>query len=321
MRCISALTAVAVITTTAPLAHAQSYPVRPLRIVVPFPAGGGVDATARTVGQKLAEQLGQPVVIDNRAGAAGTIGADHVAKSAPDGYTFLVAGPGAISVATLVFTKLPYLPSRDLAPVSTLVTMPYILVAHPSVPAKNARELIALAKANPGRLNMASGGAGTGQHLAGELFNMMAGIRMVHIPYKGTAPAIADIMGGHADLTFSDPSVLPQVKSGKLKAIGVSGTKRYAPLPDAPVIAETGLPGYDAINWYPMMAPAATPKEIIARMNAEVQKALNDPGVRERLMTQGLIPSGNTPEQLAAFIREDTQRWEPVVKLTGVKLD
>src|SRR5688572_13626404 len=182
-------------------APAQSYPARPVRIVVPFPAGGGVDATARTVGQKLSEQIGQPVVIDNRPGAAGTIGADHVSKSAPDGYTFLVAGPGAISVATLVFSKLPYNPTRDLAPVSTLVTMPYIVVAHPSVPAKNARELIALAKANPGRLNMASGGAGTGQHLAGELFNMMAGIKMLHIPYKGTAPAIADMMGGHADLT------------------------------------------------------------------------------------------------------------------------
>ena len=300
---------------------AQTYPAKPVRIVVPFPAGGGVDATARTVGQKLAEQLGQPVVIDNRAGAAGTIGADHVAKSAPDGYTYLVAGPGAISVATLVFSKLPYVPARDLAPVSTLVTMPYILVTHPSVPARNAKELIALAKANPGKLNMASGGAGTGQHLAGELFNMMAGINMLHIPYKGTAPAIADIMGGHADLTFSDPSVLPQVKSGKLKAIGVSGTRRYEPLPDVPVIAQTGLPGYDAINWYPMMAPAGTPKEIIARMNSEVLKALKDATVRERLMSQGLIPAGNSPGELAAFIREDTKRWEPVVKATGVKLD
>ena len=300
---------------------AQTYPAKAVRIVVPFPAGGGVDATARTVGQKLSQQLGQPVPIDNRAGAAGTIGADHVAKSAPDGYTLLVAGPGAISVAMLVFSKLPYLPSRDLAPVSMLVTMPYILVTHPSVPAKNARELIALARANPGKLNMASGGAGTGQHLAGEQFKLMAKINMVHIPYKGTAPAIADIMGGHADLTFSDPSVLPQIKSGKLRAIGVSGTARYEPLPDVPVIADTGLPGYDAINWYPLMAPAATPREIIVKLNTETLKALADPGVRERLMAQGLIPSGNSPEQLGAFIREDTKRWEPVIKATGVKLD
>ena len=200
----------------------QAYPVKSIRIVVPFPAGGGVDATARVVGQKLSQQLGQTVTIDNRAGAAGTIGADHVAKSAPDGYTLLVAGPGAISVATLVFSRLPYLPARDLAPVSMLVTMPYILVTHPSIPAKNAQELIALARANPGKLNMASGGAGTGQHLAGELFKLMFKINMLHIPYKGTAPAIADIMGGHADLTFSDLSVLPQLAAGKLKAIGVS---------------------------------------------------------------------------------------------------
>jgi tripartite-type tricarboxylate transporter receptor subunit TctC len=202
-----------------------------------------------------------------------------------------------------------------------LVTMPYILVTHPSVPARNARELIALAKARPGGLRMASGGAGTGQHLAGELFNMMAGTRMLHIPYKGTAPALADVMGGHADLTFSDPSVLPQVKSGKLKAIGVSGTERYEPLPQVPVIAQSGLPKFDAINWYPMMAPGGTGGEIIARMNAEVLKALKDPVVRERLMNQGLIPAGDSPAELAAFIREDTKRWTPVVKATGVKLD
>jgi tripartite-type tricarboxylate transporter receptor subunit TctC len=302
-------------------ASAQTLATKTVRIVVPFPAGGGVDATARTVGQKLAEQLGQPVVIDNRPGAAGTIGADHVAKAAPDGSTFLVAGPGSISVATLVFSKLPYVPTRDLAPVSMLVTMPYILVTHPSVPARNARELIALARSRPGELKMASGGAGTGQHLAGELFNMIAGIRMLHIPYKGTAPAIADVMGGHADLTFSDPSVLPQVKSAKLKAIGVSGTDRYDPLPQVPVIAQSGLPRFDAINWYPMMAPGGTPNEIIARMNSEVLKALKDPVVRERLMSQGLIPSGNSPAELAAFIREDTKRWTPVVQATGVRLD
>ena len=306
---------------TAVDAPAQTYSGKVVRIVVPFPAGGGVDATARTVGQKLAEQLGQPVVIENRPGAAGTIGADYVAKSPPDGSTFLVAGPGSISVATLVFSKLPYVPTRDLAPVTMLVTMPYILVTHPSVPARNARELIVLAKSRPGELRMASGGAGTGQHLAGELFNMMAGIKMLHIPYKGTAPAIADIMGGHADLTFSDPSVLPQVKSGKLKAIGVSGTDRYEPLPQVPVIAQSGLPKFDAINWYPMMAPGGTPNEIIARMNSEVLKALKDPVVRERLMNQGLIPAGDSPNELAAFIREDTKRWTPVIQATGVKLD
>lgn len=321
MHALSHLIALALLTGCAFHVTAQGYPSKPLRIVVPFPAGGGVDATARIVGQKLSQQLGQTVTIDNRAGAAGTIGADHVAKSASDGYTLLVAGPGSISVATLVFSKLPYLPARDLAPVSMLVTMPYILVTHPSLPAKNARELIALARAHPGKLNMASGGAGTGQHLAGEQFKLLSKINMLHIPYKGTAPALADIMGGHADLIFADPSVLPQVASGKLNAIGVSGKVRYAPLPQVPVIAETGLPGYDAINWYPLMAPAATPRDIIAKLNAETIKALNDPGVRERLLAQGLIPSGGSPEQLGQFIREDTRRWEPVIAATGVRLD
>jgi len=280
-----------------------------------------VDLTARTVGQRLGEQFAQPVVIENRAGAAGTIGAEFVARSPADGYTLLVAGPGAVSVATLVFSKLGYDPLRDLAPVAMLVSMPYILVTHPSVPARNARELIALARANPGRLNMASGGAGTGQHLAGELFNMMAGIRMVHIPYKGTAPAISDIIGGHADLTFSDPSVLALVRSGKLKAIGVSGTQVYQALPEVPVIANSGLPGFDALNWYPMMAPAETSKEIITRLNAEVARALTAPEVREKLLAQGLIPTPMTPEQLGAYIRADHERWAKVVRAAGIKLD
>ena len=302
-------------------AHAQNYPIKPVRIVVPFPAGGGVDLTARTVGQKLAEYLGQQVVIDNRAGAAGTIGAEHVAKSAPDGYTLLVAGPGSVAVAPLLFPKLGYNPLKDLAPVTMLVTMPYIIVAHPSVPAKNAAELIALARGNPGKLNMASGGAGTGQHLAGEYFNVLAGIKMIHIPYKGTAPAIADIMGGHADLTFSDPSVLPQLQAGRLKVLGVSGLKRYPPLPNVPTVNESGLPGYDTLNWYPMMAPAGTPKELIARLNAEAVKALNAADVRDKLFAQGLLAAPMSPDALGQFIRTDYDRWAKVVKAANVKLD
>src|SRR3954470_16788011 len=280
------ITALAIV--LAATASAQTYPTKPLRIVVPFPAGGGVVLTARTVGQKFTEYLGQRDLSDNRAGAAGTIGAEHVAKSAPDGYTLLVAGPGSVAVAPLLFPKLGYNPLKDLAPITMLVTMPYIIVAHPSVPAKNAAELIRLAKANPGKLNMASGGAGTGQHLAGELFNVMAGIKMIHIPYKGTAPAIADIMGGHADLTFSDPSVLPQLQAGRLKVLGVSGKKRYPPLPDVPTVDESGLPGFDTPNWYPLMAPAGTSKELIGRLNADAVKALNSPDVRDKLMAQGL---------------------------------
>ena len=317
LRIVAALVACAV----ASLASAQSYPVKPVRIVVPFPAGGGVDLTARTVGQKLSEYFSQQFVIDNRAGAAGTIGAEYVAKSAPDGYTLLVAGPGSVAVAPLLFPKLGYNPLKDLAPITMLVTMPYIIVAHPSVPAKNAGELIKLAKANPGKLNMASGGAGTGQHLAGELFNVMAGIKMFHIPYKGTAPAIADIMGGHADLTFSDPSVLPQLQAGRLKVIGVSGSKHYPPLPNVPTVSESGLPGFDALNWYPFMAPTGTPKELIARLNTEAVKALNAPDVKEKLLAQGLIPAPMTPDELGRFIREDYERWEKVIKLANVKLN
>jgi tripartite-type tricarboxylate transporter receptor subunit TctC len=318
---LPALAAAAIAVVSAGAAFAQPFPSKPIRIVVPFPPGGGVDLTARTVGQKMAELIGQPVLIENRAGAAGTIGAEFVAKGVPDGHLLLVAGPGSVAVAPLLFPKLGYDPLRDLAPVTMLVTMPFIVVAHPSMPVRNARELIAWAKANPGKVNMASGGAGTGQHLAGELFNVMAGIRTVHVPYKGTAPAIADIMGGHADLTFSDPSVLPLVRAGKLKVIGVSGTARYEALPDAPVIAATGLPGFDALNWYPMMAPGGTPKEIVARLNSEAIRALAAPDVREKLLAQGLIPTPMTPDQLGQFIRTDLDRWSKVVKATNIRLD
>ncbi|MCX7137883.1 MAG: tripartite tricarboxylate transporter substrate binding protein [Proteobacteria bacterium] len=321
MHSISKFFLATLVTAYALAAGAQNYPTKPVRIVVPFPAGGGVDLTARTVGQKLTDYLGQQVVIDNRAGAAGTIGAEHVAKSAPDGYTLLVAGPGSVAVAPLLFPKLGYNPLKDLAPITMLVTMPYIIVAHPSVPAKNAAELIALAKANPGKLNMASGGAGTGQHLAGEFFNVLAGIKMIHIPYKGTAPAIADIMGGHADLTFSDPSVLPQLQAGRLKVLGVSGTKRYPPLPNVPTVNESGLPGFDALNWYPLMAPAGTPRDLVMKLNTEAIKALNSPDVRDKLMAQGLIPAPMSPEQLGQFIREDYERWARVIKAANVKLD
>ena len=321
MHSISKFFLATLVTAYALAAGAQNYPTKPVRIVVPFPAGGGVDLTARTVSQKLTDYLGQQVVIDNRAGAAGTIGAEHVAKSAPDGYTLLVAGPGSVAVAPLLFPKLGYNPLKDLAPITMLVTMPYIIVAHPSVPAKNAAELIALAKANPGKLNMASGGAGTGQHLAGEFFNVLAGIKMIHIPYKGTAPAIADIMGGHADLTFSDPSVLPQLQAGRLKVLGVSGTKRYPPLPNVPTVNESGLPGFDALNWYPLMAPAGTPRDLVMRLNTEAIKALNSPDVRDKLMAQGLIPAPMSPEQLGQFIREDYERWARVIKAANVKLD
>ena len=300
---------------------AQSYPAKTLRIVVPYPAGGGVDIAGRAIAQQLAANFGVSVIVDNRPGAGGTIGTEHVAKSAPDGYTLLVSGRGPLAAAPLTNPNLPYVTSRDIASVSNLVTSPYLLSAHPSVPAANARELIALAKAQPGRLNVVSGGAGGGQHIAAEEFNLLAHTRMTHVAYKGTAPAITDLIGGHADLGFLDAAALPQILSGRLKALGVSGTTRYEPLPNVPTIAESGLPGFVSITWYALLAPAGTPRETIARLNAETVRALAQPDMKAKLLTQGLIATSSTPEKLAADIKADQERLAKLVKATGIQLN
>ena len=300
---------------------AQSYPAKTIRIVVPYPAGGGVDIAGRAIAQQLAANFGVSVIVDNRPGAGGTIGTDHVAKAAPDGYTLLVSGRGPLAAAPLTNPNLPYVTARDIAAVSNLVTAPYLLSAHPSVPAANARELIALAKAQPGRLNVVSGGAGGGQHIAAEEFNLLAHTRMTHVAYKGTAPAITDLIGGHADLGFLDAAALPQILSGRLKALGVSGTTRYEPLPNVPTIAESGLPGFVSITWYALLAPAGTPRETIARLNAETVRALAQPDMKAKLLTQGLIATSSTPEKLAADIRADQDRLAKLVKATGIQLN
>ena len=300
---------------------AQSYPAKTIRIVVPYPAGGGVDIAGRAIAQQLAANFGVSVIVDNRPGAGGTIGTEHVAKSAPDGYTLLVSGRGPLAAAPLTNPNLPYVTARDIAAVSNLVTAPYLLSAHPSVPAANARELIALAKAHPGRLNVVSGGAGGGQHIAAEEFNLLAGTRMTHVPYKGTAPAITDLIGGHADLGFLDAAALPQILSGRLKALGVSGTTRYEPLPNVPTIAESGLPGFVSITWYALLAPAGTPRETIARLNAETVRALAQPDMKAKLLTQGLIATSSTPEKLVADIKADQERLAKLVKATGIQLN
>jgi len=302
-------------------AFAQSYPAKTIRIVVPYPAGGGVDIAGRAIAQQLAAALGVSVIVDNRPGAGGTIGTDHVAKSAPDGYTLLVSGRGPLAAAPLTNPNLPYVTARDIASVSNLVTAPYLLSAHPSVPAANARELIALAKAQPGRLNVVSGGAGGGQHIAAEEFNLLAHTRMTHVAYKGTAPAITDLIGGHADLGFLDAAALPQILSGRLKALGVSGTTRYEPLPNVPTIAESGLPGFVSITWYALFAPAGTPREVIARLNAETVRALAQADMKAKLLTQGLIATSSTPEKLAADIKADQERLAKLVKATGIQLN
>ncbi len=300
---------------------AQTYPAKAIRVVVPYPAGGGVDITGRAIAQQLASSFGVPVIVDNRPGAGGVIGTDLVAKSASDGYTLLVSGRGPLVAAALTNPNLPYMPARDIAPVANLVIAPYLLATHPAVPARNARELIALAKAQPGRLNYVSGGAGGGQHIAGEEFNLLAGTRMTHVPYKGTAPAITDLIGGHADLGFLDAAALPQIQSGRLKALGVSGTARYEPLPNVPTIAESGLPGFVSLTWYALFAPANTPRDVIARLNAETARVLAQPDVKAKLLTQGLIAAPSTPEQLAANIRADYERLGRLVKATGIQLN
>jgi tripartite-type tricarboxylate transporter receptor subunit TctC len=319
---IAAITAsaIAFLLSAAP-ALPQSFPSKAIHLVVPYPPGGGVDGTARTLAPKLAELLGQPVIVDNRPGAAGTVGADYVAKAPAEGYVLLVGGRGPTSAAPLMHKKLPYVPARDLTAVSNLVLWPYILVTHPSLPARNARELIALATSRPGELNMASGGAGSGQHISGELFNLMAGTRMTHVPYKGTGPAINDIMGGHADLGFLDPAVLPQIRSGRLKALGVSSEQRYEPLPNVPPISESGLPGYVSVTWYGLMAPTATPKDVIARLNAEIGRALVVPEVKEKLLAQGLVASPSTPGQLTARIRADSELLDKLIRASGIQVN
>jgi tripartite-type tricarboxylate transporter receptor subunit TctC len=288
---------------------AQSYPAKTIRIVVPYPAGGGVDIAGRAIAQQLAANFGVSVIVDNRPGAGGTIGTDHVAKAAPDGYTLLVSGRGPLAAAPLTNPNLPYVTARDIAAVSNLVTAPYLLSAHPSVPAANARELIALAKAQPGRLNVVSGGAGGGQHIAAEEFNLLAHTRMTHVAYKGTAPAITDLIGGHADLGFLDAAALPQILSGRLKALGVSGTTRYEPLPNVPTIAESGLPGFVSITWYALLAPAGTPRETIARLNAETVRALAQPDMKAKLLTQGLIATRARPRNWRRTSKRIRNGW------------
>jgi len=304
---------------TAALAHAQDYPSRPVRIVVPFAAGGPNDIIARLVGQKLAEALGQQVVVDNRPGAGGNIGTDAVAKAAPDGYTLLSAGPGSLIMNPLM-AKVPYDTARDFAPVSLMASAPNVLVVHPSVPAATVRELIALARAQPGRLNYASGGTGSSAHLAPALFAAMAGIDLTHVPYKGTGPGLNDLLGGQVQLAiFGIPPLLPHIKSGRLRALAVTGKRRSSELPDVPTVDEAGVPGYEVSPWYGLLAPAGTPPPIVARLASEVTKIVRAADMREKLAAQGAEPGGGTPEEYAAVIRSETVLWTRVIREAGIK--
>jgi len=304
-------------------ASAQSYPAKPIRFVVPYPPGGSVDIAARALGQKLTEAWGQPVVVDNRAGAGGNIGADLVAKSPADGYTLLMGAVATHAINPTLYGKLPYDPVKDFTPVALVVQVPNILVLNPSVPAKSVKELIELARAKPGALNFGSGSTGSTGHLAGELFNTMAGVKMVHIPYKGAAPAMADLLSGQVQLMFDNlANALPNVKAGRLRALAVTTLARSPAVPDLPTVAESGLPGFDLTTWFGVMVPAGTPPDIVAKLNAEIVRALNSNDMRERLEKMGAEPpTNNTPEHFAAFIRTEAAKYAKVVRDSGAKVE
>jgi len=302
-------------------ASAQTYPVKPIRMVVPFPAGGPTDIVGRTMAQKMSELLGHQVIVDNRGGAGGIIGTEQVAKSAPDGYTLLMGTIGGIAVAMSLQPSRGYDTLRDFAPITQSVTVTNILVLHPSVPAKNVKELLAIAKSKKGGLNYASSGAGTVTHLAGELFKLMGKVDITHVPFKGGAPALTALLSGEVDMSYENSLVvLPHVKSGKVKAIAVTGEKRSRLMPALPTIAET-LPGYNASGWYGLFVPAATPKPIVARLSSESIKVLKMPDVIERLSSQGAEPVGSTPEEFSTFVRKEVDKWANLVKVANMKAD
>ncbi len=298
------------------LEQAANYPARPIRIIVPTPPGGGADIATRLIAKRMAENVGQPVLVENRAGAGGNVAADYVAKQPADGYTLYMGAIGPLAISPNLYPSLPYDPIRDFAPITLSVVLSNILVAHPSIAAGSASELIALAKAKPGTLNFGSSGTGTAGHLAGELFASMAGVTLVHVPYKGGGPAMADLLAGQIQLIFaSTPSALPHVKSGKLKAYGVTTLRRLSALPDLPTLAEAApLAGFEATNWYCFVAPAKTSPELIKRLNAEFHRALTDPETREALLVQGLEPSPTTPEELGAYIKTEIAKWAKLIR-------
>ena len=301
---------------------AESYPAKPVRLVITFPAGGPTDVIVRLIGQRLTEDWKQPMIIDNRGGAGGIVGTEIVAHAAPDGYTFLVGTAGGMTINPALRPKLPYDPFRDFAPVGMLVTNPQILVAHPSVAAKNVKELVALAKAKPGQLNFASAGSGTATHLGLELLKLTTGLDAVHVPYKGGAPAITDLISGQVQLLWvSIPSVLPHVKAGRLRALAVSTARRSASAPEVPTVAESGYPGFEYSNWNALFAPAGTAPAIVKRVNGAIVRVLKDPEVAHRLSSQGADPAPGSAEELARYMRTDHERWKKVIRSANIRAE
>jgi tripartite-type tricarboxylate transporter receptor subunit TctC len=302
-------------------APAQDFPARPLRIIVGSTPGGGTDIAARSIAPRMSEHLGQQVVVENRPGATTTIGVSAVVRSAPDGYTLLM-GVSSLGINPHILKNVPYDALKDLAPVSQVVVAPNIMVAHPSLPTRNVKELIAFARQRPGELNFAAGGAGSSQHLSIELFNYMAKVKIVHVPYRGQGTALIDVVAGQVTLMMANViSALPHVRGGRLRALGVTGGKRTAVAPEIPTIAESGLPGYEVVQWYAVFVPAGTPREVINRLNSAVVAAVQDPKVRERIVADGGDPVGGTPDELGAILRADHARWGEVVRKAGIRVD
>jgi tripartite-type tricarboxylate transporter receptor subunit TctC len=301
---------------------ADAYPSKPIRLIVPFPPGGPADVLARLVGDKIGVLMGQAIVVDNRPGAAGNIGMALGAKAAADGYTLVLAPAGNLTVNPSLYHNVPYDVGKDFAPVTVVAAVPNILVVHPSIPARNLTEFIAYAKAHPGELNYSSPGAGSGAHLAGELFDSAAGVAMVHVPFNGIAPAVTAVLGGQVQLMFAGaPAVLPHVHAGKLRALGVASLKRMAAAPELPTLSESGLAGFDVTSWYSIVVPAGTPLEIIALLQKEIAKAVREPDVRDKLAALGAEPIANTPSEFAAMIRTETVKWSEIVKTAKITVE
>ncbi|HUJ00201.1 MAG TPA: tripartite tricarboxylate transporter substrate binding protein [Usitatibacter sp.] len=314
--------AAALVLAVASTAHAQPYPSKPIHFVVPYPAGGPLDTVARLLGQKVSESVKQTVIVENKPGAGGNIGADFVAKSAPDGYTILMGAVATHAINPTLYSHIPYDPVKDFAPVTEVAWTPNVLVVNPSLPVTSVKEFIAYAKAHPNQLNFGSGSTGSAGHLAGELFKSMAGVQMVHVPYKGAAPAMQDLIGGQIQLMFDNlASSLGQIRAGRVRALAVTTLKRSSLAPDLPTIAESGLPGFDISTWFGVFAPGGTPQPIVRKLHDEFVQALRAPDVQAKFRTLGAEPVGNTPEEFAAYIRSESQKYAKVVKASGAKVD
>ena len=306
---------------SAPAQSADSYPVKPVRLVTPFPPGGGTDILARALAPRMSESLGGSVIVENRSGAGGLVGIEAVAKAAPDGYTLLLVS-GSLTIIPSLFPNVRYDPVKDFTPVMLATRQPYIAVVHPSLPAKNIRELIALARARPGQVTYASAGSGGAGHLGMELLKTMVKVNIVHIPYKGSGPALIDVLGGHVSLMFaSAPSAMPHIKTGRLRALAMTGSQQSAAVPGVPTIAESGLPGFETYGWYGVLAPAGTAPPIIARVHGAIIKAMAAPEVMERIVADGSEAVAGTPEQFADYIKRDIPKWAKVIKESGARAD